>query len=167
MIVNSGDILVGKVQIREMPRNRLLADMDDPIRDVSLRVPSGMFGMVTEVQIERRRGLAGNRDHVKRTRMIEDMIEDILSGLFLGDRLGANVVDDEAQKCLVPANKKITRTDIRRMVERRDSLSIEDTHVKARIETVFKEFRPYFDALSRDIASIRNVHVSLKRKEGQ
>lgn len=162
--VNSGDLLVGKVRVHGESRT-LFNDTEARISDVSLRVPPGMSGRVSKVQIERRRGQAGNYGNVERN--IRNILETRLSSLLLGERLTVEIVDSETQQCLVPANRMITSGVIKRIAKRRDYISINDANIMARLETVFREFRPYFKTIATDVARIKVVRIALKIKEVQ
>ena len=96
---------------------------------------------------------------------IEHMLEERLGNWFLGDRLTVDVVDVETQMPLVLANRRISRTDIRRIVRRRDFVSTNATHVMERFVSAFNEFRPYFDTLANDVMEIRRVRIFLRRQD--
>ncbi|MGQ9661828.1 MAG: DNA-directed RNA polymerase subunit beta [Kiritimatiellia bacterium] len=168
--VRPGDILVGKITPKSetelAPEERLLraifGEKAAEVRDTSLRVPSGTYGIVMDVKItahkeikrttsspgERRKQLKEIEEQYKETkqRLIEELTE-ALSNILLGEKIPLDVVDAERGEIIIPANRKITKTLLRKLAQRRDHVQIESSPVQLKIEEIINDFRPKFDEI--------------------
>lgn len=159
VVVNAGDILVGKIRIRGETGNPF-DGMEVNISDTSFRVPAGVSGVVAEVLTDQGGGLKKWQNRIMRN--LDGVMVERLRNPLLGEQLGVDIVDTETQTVVVPANRTITSAYIRRIVRRRDNVTTDDVNVLGKLRTVFDEFRPYCDAVSGVVAKIRRVQISLK-----
>ena len=168
--VNSGDILVGKITPKSetelAPEERLLraifGEKAAEVRDTSLTVPSGTHGIVMDVKVssqkqnkkadstpsEKKKHLKSMQDDFKHQR--QDLIDDLteaLSNVLLGEKIPLDVVDAEAGEIIIPANRKITKTLLRKLANRFEHVQIESSPVQIKIDEIIDDFRPKFSEL--------------------
>ncbi len=172
--VRPGDILVGKITPKSetelAPEERLLraifGEKAADVRDTSLTVPSGVYGIVMDVKVtsqqEVRRPFlslaASPEDEKKEVRDVEaerkkkqaDLEEELttaLSNILLGEKIPLDVLDVETGDIIIPANRKITKTLLARLAKAHDHIQIESSPVQQKIEEIINGFRPKFDEL--------------------
>jgi len=165
--VQPGDILVGKITPKSetelAPEERLLraifGEKAAEVRDTSLTVPSGTYGIVMDVKVlahkevkrdqssptERRRQMKTvKEDHKVRRQQLTEELTEALSNILLGEKIPLDVVDAEAGEIIIPANRKITKTLLRKLAARCDHIEIESSPVQIKIDEIIGEFRPKF-----------------------
>jgi len=168
--VRPGDILVGKITPKSetelAPEERLLraifGEKAADVRDTSLTVPSGVYGIVMDVKVtsqqEARRpflSLGTSPEEKKEIRDVEDerkkklaaLEEELttaLSNILLGEKIPLDVLDVETQEIIIPANRKITKTLLAKLAKAHDHIQIENSPVQQKIEEIINGFRPKF-----------------------
>ena len=168
--VNPGDILVGKITPKSetelAPEERLLraifGEKAAEVRDTSLTVPSGTTGIVMDVKVtahkeakradasptERRTQIRGMKeDHKRRRQELTDELTEALSNVLLGEKIPLDVVDAEKGEILIPANRKITKTLLRKLAAAGDNIQIESSPIQEKIDEIIGEFSPKFSEL--------------------
>jgi len=171
--VRPGDILVGKITPKSetelAPEERLLraifGEKAADVRDTSLTVPSGVYGIVMDVKVtsqqEVRRpflSLAASPEEKKEVRdveaerkkkqaALEEELTTALSNILLGEKIPLDVLDVETGDIIIPANRKITKTLLARLAKAHDHIQIESSPVQQKIEEIINGFRPKFDEL--------------------
>jgi len=171
--VRPGDILVGKITPKSetelAPEERLLraifGEKAADVRDTSLTVPSGVYGIVMDVKVtsqqEARRpflSLAASPEEKKEIRdveeerkkkqaALEEELTTALSNILLGEKIPLDVLDVETGDIIIPANRKITKTLLSRLAKSHDHIQIENSPVQQKIEEIINGFRPKFDEL--------------------
>ncbi len=179
--VRPGDILVGKITPKSetelAPEERLLraifGEKAADVRDTSLTVPSGTYGIVMDVRVTasseppRRGGVAGAaqdteaqkeiRDiEAERKRKLQDVEEQLttaLSNILLGEKIPLDVIDVDTGDIIIPCNRKITKTLLSRLAKAHAHIQIESSPVQQKITEILEEYRPKFaeiDAQSDD-----------------
>ncbi len=93
-----------------------------------------------------------------------DTLFENFANLLLGERLPLDIVDSETGDFIVPANRKITRTMLRKMVHRSYFLEIDPSPVRNRILQVVseteKQFQPYRIQLPEEMAEgVKNGYL--------
>jgi DNA-directed RNA polymerase subunit beta len=170
--VRPGDILVGKITPKSetelAPEERLLraifGEKAAEVRDTSLTVPSGATGIVMDVKVtshkearvqdnssDKRTRAKGIKDDHKTRR--HDMIEELteaLSNILLGEKIPLDVVDASKGEILIPANRKITKTLLRKMAAAGDSIQIESSPIQIKIDEIISDFVPKFSELENN-----------------
>jgi len=172
--VRPGDILVGKITPKSetelAPEERLLraifGEKAADVRDTSLTVPSGVYGIVMDVKVtsqqEARRpflSLAASPEEKKEIRdveeerkkkqaALEEELTTALSNILLGEKIPLDVLDVETGDIIIPANRKITKTLLSRLAKSHDHIQIENSPVQQKIEEIINGFRPKFAELS-------------------
>jgi DNA-directed RNA polymerase subunit beta len=168
--VKPGDILVGKITPKSetelAPEERLLraifGEKAADVRDTSLTVPSGTYGTVMDVKTivhkevrpveatptERRRQLKGIKDEhkVKYQKLTDDLTES-LSNILLGEKIPLDVTDGATGEVIIPANRKITKTLLRKLSSVREHVQIESSPIQIKIDEIIGEFTPKFAEL--------------------
>ncbi len=174
--VKPGDILVGKITPKSetelAPEERLLraifGEKAADVKDTSLRVPSGTYGIVMDVKVsakkesekaqeKRREGMiSAGVDPKKQSRQIQDefknKMEDLreqlteaLSNILLGEKIPLDVVNSETGEIIIPANRKITKTLLRKLASVYDRIEIDPSPIRNKINEIIGGFRKKFD----------------------
>ena len=172
--VRPGDILVGKITPKSetelAPEERLLraifGEKAADVRDTSLTVPSGVYGIVMDVKVTsqqdaRRPFLSlaaspGDKKEIrdveeerkKKQAALEEELTTSLSNILLGEKIPLDVLDVETGEIIIPANRKITKTLLARLAKSHDHIQIENSPVQQKIEEIINGFRPKFAELS-------------------
>ena len=165
--VKPGDILVGKVTPKSetelAPEEKLLraifGEKAADIKDSSLRVPSGTYGIVMEVKDVKKENERSSRsemseskkqikqieeDYKEKRKELRDQLTGKLSGILLGEKIPLEVCNSEDGKVIIPANKKISKTLLRKLADNHDHLLIEHSPIRDKIFEVIEPFKPKF-----------------------
>jgi DNA-directed RNA polymerase subunit beta len=163
------------------PEERLLraifGEKAADVRDTSLTVPSGTYGIVMDVKVSQqkdtrrpgntaaalaelaspiappeppppRRTLKDVEAELEQRRA--DLTEELtvaLSNVLLGEKIPLDAVDADSGEVLVPANRKITKAFLVRLAEAHDRVEIESSPVQEKIDSILGEFRPRYAEL--------------------
>ncbi|MBN1269411.1 MAG: DNA-directed RNA polymerase subunit beta, partial [Kiritimatiellae bacterium] len=165
--VKPGDILVGKITPKSetelAPEERLLraifGEKAADVRDTSLTVPSGTYGIVMEVKVsarnpikrtkltpaEKRRQAKGVQEEYKekRQQLTEDLTE-ALSNILLGEKIPLDVLNMETGEVIIPANRKITKTLLRKLAAAHNHIEIDPSPIQIKIQGIISEFSGRF-----------------------
>ena len=165
--VKPGDILVGKITPKNetelAPEERLLraifGEKAADVRDTSLRVPSGTYGIVMEVKVSARnpvkRSKITARDKRQQFKQIEDEykekkqeltenLTEALSNILLGEKIPLDVVNIETGEKIIPANRKITKTLLRKLAAAREHIEIDASPIQIKIQGILAEYNRRF-----------------------
>jgi len=168
--VKPGDILVGKITPKSEteldPEERLLraifGEKAAEVRDTSLTVPSGTYGIVMDVKVtahkemkksemtatERKRQVKNvTEDYKVRKQKLTDELTEALSNILLGEKIPLDVVNAEAGEIIIPANRKITKTLLRKLAAAHEHVQIESSPIQIKIDEIVNEFSPKFAEL--------------------
>ena len=172
--VKPGDILVGKITPKSetelAPEERLLraifGEKAAEVRDTSLTVPSGVKGIVIDVQTtatrevksstadtpaERKRQIKVIKEDYKRnTADLTEELTEALSNILLGEKIPLDVIDVESDEIIIPANRKITKTLLRKLASCSEHIHIESSPIQIKIDEIIGEFTPKFADLNED-----------------
>jgi len=102
------------------------------VKDTSLTVPSGTYGIVMDVKVSflaakssREKLTAdGNKnvqlktiteDNRKKKEGLTEQLTDSLSNILLGEKIPLDVVNAQTGEIIIPANRKITKTLLRKL----------------------------------------------------
>jgi DNA-directed RNA polymerase subunit beta len=170
--VAPGDILVGKITPKSetelAPEERLLraifGEKAAEVRDTSLTVPSGTRGIVMDVKVSALKDLrkqdespTDRKRHAKdlskdlddKRRELTEALTEALSNILLGEKIPLDVMDAEAGDVIIPANRKITKTLLRKLAAAYDHIQIESSPIQIKIDEIIDEYRPKFEELNR------------------
>ncbi len=168
--VKPGDILVGKITPKSetelAPEERLLraifGEKAADVKDTSLKVPSGTYGIIMDVKVSSKKDSdrdkpslsEGKRahkqieeDHKKKTDELRDQLTEALSNILLGEKIPLDVVNSETGEIIIPANRKITKTLLRKLAEVYDRIEIDPSPIRNKINEIIGTFKKKFDDL--------------------
>ncbi|MCX8090685.1 MAG: DNA-directed RNA polymerase subunit beta [Verrucomicrobiae bacterium] len=166
--VRPGDILVGKITPKSetelAPEERLLraifGEKAADVKDTSLRVPSGTYGIVMDVKISSKKegdqGKSSAAESKRQIKQIEeeyrkkiedlrDQLTEALSNILLGEKIPLDVVNSETGEIIIPANRKITKTLLRKLAECYDRIEIDPSPIRNKINEIIGGFKKRFD----------------------
>lgn len=202
--VKPGDILVGKITPKSetelAPEEKLLraifGEKAADVKDSSLVVPSGVNGIVMDVKVssrtegekeklspsDRRRQVKKiNEEYRNQSDKLRDSLTEALSNILLGEKIPLDVINGDNGEIIIPANRKITKTLLRRLAAVAKYVEIDPSPVKIKIMEIINAHQGKFDELDEDrerkIAAIEagddieqgvikqvKVYVATKRK---
>ena len=173
--VKPGDILVGKITPKSetelAPEERLLraifGEKAADVKDTSLRVPSGCTGIVQDIRIATH-GVARRRsedvnpaemkkqlkkindDYKKKKDQLTDQLTEKLSDILLGEKIPLDVVNAQSGEIIIPANRKITKTLLRKLAAVYDHIEIDPSPIRNKILEIISSFESRFGELDAD-----------------
>ena len=201
--VKPGDILVGKITPKSetelAPEEKLLraifGEKAADVKDSSLVVPSGIHGIVMDVKVssridkeaeklspadQRRQLKKVNEEYRTQTDKLRDELTESLSNILLGEKIPLDVKNAESHEVIIPANRKITKTLLRRLASVSKQIEIDPSPVKIKIMEIVGSYQYRFDDIEAERArkieaieagedeggAIKNVkvYVAAKRK---
>ncbi len=169
--VKPGDILVGKITPKSetelAPEERLLraifGEKAADVKDTSLKIPSGTYGMVMDVKVsakkeadldaktsaseEKRHAKEVEEDYKKKMDELREQLTEALSNILLGEKIPLDVVNSETGEIIIPANRKITKTLLRRLAQVYDRIEIDPSPIRNKINEIIGSFKKKFDDL--------------------
>ena len=172
--VKPGDILVGKITPKSetelAPEERLLraifGEKAADVRDTSLTVPSGTYGIVMDVKVsarkesatrsklsagERRKQVKQAQEEFKDKRQqVTDELTEALSNILLGEKIPLDVLNMETGEVIIPANRKITKTLLRKLASAHDHIEIDPSPIQIKIQGIVGEFSHKFSELQME-----------------
>jgi DNA-directed RNA polymerase subunit beta len=171
--VKPGDILVGKItpkgETELAPEERLLraifGEKAADVKDTSLRVPSGTYGIVMEVKVSarkeptrpnltpteiRRQKKQIEEEHKKKSTELREELTEKLSNILLGEKIPLDVVNAETGEIIIPANRKITKTLLRKLAMVYDHIEIDPSPIRIKIREIIGEFEHRFSELNME-----------------
>jgi DNA-directed RNA polymerase subunit beta len=167
--VKPGDILVGKITPKSetelAPEERLLraifGEKAADVKDTSLRVPSGCMGIVQDIRISQS-GFAKKRlekvdpvelkktlkkindEHKKKADKLTDDLTERLSDILLGEKIPLDVVNAQSGEIIIPANRKITKTLLRKLASVHHHIEIDPSPIRNKILEIITSFEGRF-----------------------
>ena len=171
--VKPGDILVGKITPKSetelAPEERLLraifGEKAADVKDTSLKVPSGTYGIVMDVKVSAKKETdvmvstrASDSDEKKAAKQIEEeyktktdelreQLTEALSNILLGEKIPLDVVNSETGEIIIPANRKITKTLLRKLAQVYDRIEIDPSPIRNKINEIIGSFKKKFEEL--------------------
>jgi DNA-directed RNA polymerase subunit beta len=167
--VKPGDILVGKITPKSetelAPEERLLraifGEKAADVKDTSLRVPSGVTGIVQDVRVSSHGSAARryskidpneikkqlkkvNDEHKKKKDQLYDQLTEKLSDILLGEKIPLDVVNAQSGEIIIPSNRKITKTLLRKLASVYDHIEIDPSPIRNKIIEIITSFEPRF-----------------------
>ena len=168
--VKPGDILVGKITPKSetelAPEERLLraifGEKAADVKDTSLTVPSGTYGIVMDVKMSSRKEITRSKvtpseakrqaktiddDYRKKKDELTEELTESLSNVLLGEKIPLDVVNAETGEIIIPANRKITKTLLRKLAGVYDHIDIDPSPIRNKIREIISSFEPKFQEL--------------------
>ncbi|HEV8184877.1 MAG TPA: DNA-directed RNA polymerase subunit beta [Chthoniobacterales bacterium] len=169
--VKPGDILVGKITPKSetelAPEERLLraifGEKAADVKDTSLTVPSGTYGIVMDVKVSSRHEVGAREkltptetkrqlktiteDNKKKKDELTEQLTDSLSNILLGEKIPLDVVNAETGEIIIPANRKITKTLLRKLAMVYDHIEIDPSPIRNKIREIIASYEHKFAEL--------------------
>jgi DNA-directed RNA polymerase subunit beta len=168
--VKPGDILVGKITPKSetelAPEERLLraifGEKAADVKDTSLTVPSGTYGIVMDVKVSARKEIARVKlspieskkqakeiedNYAKRKDELHEQLTEALSNILLGEKIPLDVVNAQTGEIIIPANRKITKTLLRKLAGVYDHVDIDPSPIRNKIREIIGQFEHKFAEL--------------------
>src|SRR5438876_334652 len=171
--VKPGDILVGKITPKSetelAPEERLLraifGEKAADVKDTSLKVPSGTYGIVMDVKVSSKKErdvekeIKASTNEVKKVAKqvqedyrlkideLREQLTEALSNILLGEKIPLDVVNSETGEIIIPANRKITKTLLRKLAQVYDRIEIDPSPIRNKINEFIGTFKKKFDDL--------------------
>ena len=184
--VKPDDILVGKITPKSetelAPEERLLraifGEKAADVRDTSLTVPSGTSGIVMDVKVSSRNPVAKSKmtpgekrrqakgveeDYKTRKQQLTEDLTESLSNILLGEKIPLDVTNRETGETIIPANRKITKTLLRKLAAHHEFVEIDPSPIQIKIQGIIGEFNSKFTELEED--HDRNMEALEKGEE--
>jgi DNA-directed RNA polymerase subunit beta len=168
--VKPGDILVGKITPKSetelAPEERLLraifGEKAADVKDTSLTVPSGTYGIVMDVKVSSRKEITKiklspaeskrqakqiEEEHAKKKEELHEQLTEALSNILLGEKIPLDVVNAQTGEIIIPANRKITKTLLRKLAGVYDHVDIDPSPIRNKIREIIGQFEHKFAEL--------------------
>jgi DNA-directed RNA polymerase subunit beta len=166
--VKPGDILVGKITPKSetelAPEEKLLraifGEKAADVKDTSLVVPSGVRGIIMDIKVsarvdgepeqmsasDRRRSIKKiNESYRSQSDKLREDLTEALSNILLGEKIPLDVKNGESGEVIIPANRKITKTLLRRLAAVSKDIEIDPSPVKIKIMEIVSNYQGKFD----------------------
>ena len=201
--VKPTDILVGKITPKSetdlAPEEKLLraifGEKAADVKDSSLKVPSGTQGIVMDVKVSsrtdaeqeklspsdlRRQMKQIKEDYRNQTDDLRAQLTESLSNILLGEKIPLNVTNSETGDIIIPSNRKITKTLLRRLSSVHRYIDIPPSPVRIKVFEIIESYESKFNDLeddrdrkiesieqgdSIDQGAIKNVRVFVAKKQ--
>ena len=171
--VKPGDILVGKITPKSetelAPEERLLraifGEKAADVRDTSLKAPSGTHGIVMDVKVSSKDSSSAQTDtpsdvkklqseiNERHENVIAQLTEDLteaLSNILLGEKIPLDVMNMDTGDVIIPANRKITKTLLRKLAANYEHVEIDPSPIRIKIMGIIDEYRNKFTEAKTD-----------------
>ena len=185
--VKPGDILVGKITPKSetelAPEEKLLraifGEKAADVKDTSLIVPSGVAGIVMDVKVssrvdkdkeklsppdKRRQIKKITEEYRGQSDKLRDDLTEALSNILLGEKIPLDVHNAETGEVIISANRKITKTLLRRLAAVSKDIQIDPSPVKIKIMEIVESFQKRFDEMNYEreqrIAAVESGDMS-------
>jgi DNA-directed RNA polymerase subunit beta len=172
--VKPGDILVGKITPKSetelAPEERLLraifGEKAADVKDSSLTVPSGTYGIVMDIKVTsgnakaarqkltpteaKRQSKAISDKFTEREAALTEELTQALSNILLNEKIPLDVVNAETGEIIIPANRKITKTLLRKLASVYDHIEIDPSPIRIKIREIISSFESKFEQLKNE-----------------
>jgi len=171
--VKPGDILVGKITPKSetelAPEEKLLraifGEKAADVKATSLVVPSGVYGIIMDVKVSsrvdfdkdklspsdrRRQSKQINEEYKTQIDKLREGLTESLSNILLGEKIPLDVINGETGEIIIPANRKITKTLLRKLAAVSKHIEIDPSPVRIKIMEIIGSFQSKFDELEGD-----------------
>ncbi len=171
--VKPGDILVGKITPKSetelAPEERLLraifGEKAADVKDTSLTVPSGTYGIVMDVKVSSKKEIVRTKmtpteskkqakmiqdSYVKRKNELYEQLTAALANVLLNEKIPLDVVNAQTGEIIIPANRKITKQLLRKLATVYDHVEIDPSPIRNRIREIIGQFEHRFVDLENE-----------------
>lgn len=171
--IKPGDILVGKITPKSetelAPEERLLraifGEKAADVRDTSLTVPSGTYGIVMDVRVSSKKEVTKfkitpveakrqlkviQEEYKKRKEELHELLTEALSNVLLGEKIPLDVVNGQTGEIIIPANRKITKMLLRKLASVYSHVEIDPSPIRNKIREIIGQFEHRFADLENE-----------------
>ncbi|MDX2081563.1 MAG: DNA-directed RNA polymerase subunit beta [Terrimicrobiaceae bacterium] len=171
--VKPGDILVGKITPKSetelAPEERLLraifGEKAADVKDTSLTVPSGTYGIVMDVKVSSKKEVTRTKmtpteskrqqkmileDYKKRKDDLHEQLTAALSNILLNEKIPLDVVNAQTGEIIIPANRKITKQLLRKLAAVYNHVEIDPSPIRNKIREIIGQFEHRFVDLDNE-----------------
>ena len=78
---------------------------------------------------------------------MREQLTEALSNILLGEKIPLDVVNSETGEIIIPANRKITKTLLRKLAQVYDRIEIDPSPIRNKINEIIGSFKKKFDDL--------------------
>ena len=78
---------------------------------------------------------------------MREQLTEALSNILLGEKIPLDVVNSETGEIIIPANRKITKTLLRKLAKVYDRIEIDPSPIRNKINEIIGSFKKKFDDL--------------------
>ncbi|MDF1659095.1 MAG: DNA-directed RNA polymerase subunit beta [Verrucomicrobiales bacterium] len=165
--VRPGDILVGKITPKgeselsseEQLLRIIFGEKPDNMKDTSLRAPSGCTGIVMDVHVTSRNASSKEKldpeeqqkqqkqiidEHKRRHEELTEQLTEKLSDILLGEKIPLDVVNGRTDEIIIPANRKITKTLLRKLADNYSNVEIDPSPIRNTILGIISSYEQKF-----------------------
>ena len=86
-------------------------------------------------------------EHKTKTDELREQLTEALSNILLGEKIPLDVVNSETGEIIIPANRKITKTLLRKLAQVYDRIEIDPSPIRNKINEIIGSFKKKFDDL--------------------
>ena len=128
-------------------------------------MPSGVRGIIMDVKVSarvdsepeqmsnsdrRRRIKKINEEYRSQSDKVREDLTESLSNILLGEKIPLDVKNGDTDEVVIPANRKITKTLLRRLAAVSKHIEIDPSPVKIKIMEIVNNYQLKFDELDYD-----------------
>src|SRR5438046_6613264 len=88
-----------------------------------------------------------NEEHKRKKEDLTEQLTDALSNILLGEKVPLDVVNAENGEIIIPANRKITKTLLRKLAMVHDHIEIDPSPIRNKIREIIGSFEHKFEEL--------------------
>ena len=150
--VKPGDILVGKITPKSetelAPEERLLrAIFGEKAADVKVSSRREVSREKLTPTETKRQLKTITEDYRKKKEGLTEQLTDSLSNILLGEKIPLDVVNAETGEIIIPANRKITKTLLRKLANVYDHIEIDPSPIRNKIREIIASYEHKFAEL--------------------
>jgi DNA-directed RNA polymerase subunit beta len=88
-----------------------------------------------------------DEEHRAKLEELREQLTEALSNILLGEKIPLDVVNSETGEIIIPANRKITKTLLRKLATVYDRIEIDPSPIRNKINEIIGQFKKKFDDL--------------------
>ena len=96
---------------------------------------------------EKRHAKEVEDEYKKKMDELREQLTEALSNILLGEKIPLDVVNSETGEIIIPANRKITKTLLRKLAMVYDRIEIDPSPIRNKINEIIGSFKKKFDDL--------------------
>src|SRR5580765_1896969 len=96
---------------------------------------------------EKRHAKEVEDEYKKKTDELREQLTEALSNILLGEKIPLDVVNSETGEIIIPANRKITKTLLRKLAQVYDRIEIDPSPIRNKINEIIGSFKKKFEDL--------------------